>query len=199
MDLGRGLTLLCLASPPPPANIWPLARLETAHEVTVISYSFPTADMAARTLFSEGSEGPSAERHRCREPGPRRIWSGDHAGCLPVRVRRYPRRAVGFRRSPGMVTGPAARSSGWRIVQPEIGHAPYRHFVLNRQQSCRRLEPEPGAVWRRPLRRQQFAPSDGTPPATMSFPVTGMPGGRRARRRSGHRPCSGRSRLRCPA
>ena len=29
------------------------ARLETAHEVTFIGYSFPTTDMAARTLFSE--------------------------------------------------------------------------------------------------------------------------------------------------
>ena len=29
------------------------AKLETAHEVTFIGYSFPTTDMAARTLFSE--------------------------------------------------------------------------------------------------------------------------------------------------
>ena len=29
------------------------ARLQTAHEVTFIGYSFPTTDMAARTLFSE--------------------------------------------------------------------------------------------------------------------------------------------------
>ena len=28
------------------------ASLETAHEVTFIGYSFPTTDMAARTLFS---------------------------------------------------------------------------------------------------------------------------------------------------
>ena len=35
--------------------VWSLAfaKLETAHEVTFIGYSFPTTDMAARTLFSE--------------------------------------------------------------------------------------------------------------------------------------------------
>lgn len=32
------------------------ARLERAHEVTFIGYSFPTTDMAARTLFSEALE-----------------------------------------------------------------------------------------------------------------------------------------------
>ena len=31
-------------------------KLETAHEVTFIGYSFPTTDMAARTLFSEALE-----------------------------------------------------------------------------------------------------------------------------------------------
>ena len=57
------------------------ARLETAHEVTFIGYSFPTTDMAARTLFSEalkdlpreditvvnlGREGSEAETTRER-------------------------------------------------------------------------------------------------------------------------------------
>ena len=38
--------------------VWSLAfaRLEAAHEVTFIGYSFPATDMAARTLFSEALE-----------------------------------------------------------------------------------------------------------------------------------------------
>ena len=47
------------------------ARLETAHEVTFIGYSFPTTDMGCADVVLRSAEGPSARGHQCREPEPR--------------------------------------------------------------------------------------------------------------------------------